>query len=154
MNTIGLCVMENDFGLDLEGIIKVIDAAEVIIVRFQVIEPRLLIDTRSHDLDGPMICLVPRAGSVEERFRSLKRMRPRFALPERIMSFHWPRHIATLESAGVWSRIYGRLAASGSREALERCDAALRELKALEREQTMIAIRGGDGFETIWQSGP
>jgi len=145
--------MENDFGIDIEGIIKVVDAADVVVVRFQVIEPRLLIDTRANDFDGPLICLVPRAGSVEERFRSLKRMRPRFALPERIMSFQWPRHIATLEAAGIWSRIYGRIAASGSREALERCDAVLRELKGLEREQTMLAIRGGEGFETIWELG-
>lgn len=145
--------MENDFGIDIEGILAVVDVADVIVVRFQVVEPRLLIDTRFNDLDGPMICLVPRAGSVEERFRSLKRMRPRFALPERIMSFQWPRHIATLEAAGIWPRIYGRLANSGSREALERCDAVLRELQALERAQTLVAVRGGDGFETMWERG-
>jgi hypothetical protein len=145
--------MENEFGIDLEGIMKVVDAAEVIVVRFQVIEPRLLIDTRFNDLDGPLICLVPRAGSAEERFRSLKRMRPRFALPDRIMSFQWPRHVATLETSGVWARIYGRIAASGSREALARCDAVFRELLEAERELTLTAVRGGDGFETIWKRG-
>jgi len=142
--------MENDFGLDLEDIFKVIDSAEVILVRFQIVEQRLLIDARRNSVEGPMMCLVPRAGSSEERFRSLKRLRPRFPVPDRIMSFQWPRQVRSLRASGVWERICGRLGdteADGS----ARCEEVFGELEKLEHEETYAAIRGGEGYETVWE---
>ena len=143
--------MANDFGPDLQDILNVISSADVLIVRFQIVEQRLLVDARHNQLDGPMICLVPRAKSVEERFQSLKRLRPRFAMPERIMSFWWPRHVASLHATGVWPRIRERLAESGFPEIGRRCDEVFRELALLELRETTAAIRGGDGFQTLWE---
>src|SRR5438094_9536021 len=114
--------MENDFGLDLQDIFTVIDTAEVIIVRLQLVEQRVLIDTRRSSIEGPMITLVPRAGSSEERFRGLKRLRPRFPIPDRIMSFQWPRQVGSLKASGVWDRIVHRLSDGGSDEILARCE--------------------------------
>src|SRR5438105_1267438 len=98
--------MSSDFGIDLDEIYQVIETAEVVIIRFQMpVDRRLLIDARSADGDPPVVRLVPRASSVEERFRSLKQLRPRLPLPDKIMSFQWPRHVRVLEEAGVWSRV-------------------------------------------------
>ena len=143
--------MENDFGLDLSDIFNVIDSGEVILVRFQLVERRLLIDTRRSAVEGPMITLVPRVGSSEERFRSLKRLRPRFALPERILSFQWPRQIRSLRSSGVWDRICRRLVEGGGDEVAAHCDEVYAQLERLEREETVAAIRGGEGYETVWE---
>jgi len=143
--------MEDDFGLDLEDIFKVIDSAEVILVRFQIVEQRLLIDARRNSTEGPMICLVPRAGSSEERFRSLKRLRPRFPSPERIMSFQWPRQLRSLRASGVWERICGRLGDTDADAGARRCEEVFAELEKLERDETYAAIRGGEGYETVWE---
>ena len=145
------CAMENNFGLDLDDIFNVIDHADVILVRFQIVEKRLLIDMRTNSTDGPMICLVPRATSSDERFRSLKRLRPRFPLPERIVSFQWPRQVASLAAVGVWERICGRMITAGSDEARVRCEEIYQEMVHLERRETIAAIRGGDGYETVWE---
>jgi hypothetical protein len=142
--------MENDFGLDLDDILAVIETAEVIIVRLQIVEQRILIDTRRSSVEGPMITLAPRAGSSEERFRSLKRMRPRFPAPDRIMSFQWPRQAASLKTSGVWDRIVRRLA-HGAPEMEGRCEEVFDELLKLERQETVAAIRGGEGYETVWE---
>jgi hypothetical protein len=142
--------MENDFGLELQDIFAVIDTAEVIIIRLQIVEQRVLIDARKSSVEGAMITLAPRAGSSEERFRSLKRMRPRFPAPDRIMSFQWPRQAASLKTSGVWERIVARLS-DGAPEMEQRCEEVFAELLKLERQETIAAIRGGEGYETVWE---
>lgn len=146
----GVWGMENNFGLDLDDIFNLLETAEVILVRFQLLEQRLLIDARRNALEGPLICMVPRAGSSEERFRSLKRLRPRFAAPDRIVSFQWPRQVGSLRASGVWDRIRGRLVQAEADETARRCDEVYAELERLEREETVAAIRGGEGYETVW----
>src|SRR3972149_3488150 len=103
----------DDYGLDIEEETRVIDAAEVLVVRFAILDKRLLIDSRTNENEGPLIVVVPKAGSVEERFKSLKKLRPRFPLPEKIMSFMWPRHIDTLRNSGVWGKIGRRMGSLG-----------------------------------------
>jgi hypothetical protein len=143
--------MENDFGLDVQEIMKVIDTAEVLVVRFAIIDKRLLVDARHNQAEGPLIKLVPRAGSVEERFRHLKQIRPRFPLPERIMSFMWPRHVELLQASGVWQRIVDRLSALGHDGTPGECEAVYRELLAEERAQVLAAIRGEEGYRSLWE---
>ncbi len=143
--------MESEFGLDLQEVRNVIDTADVVIVRFRILESRLLIDARSNGGDGPLIQLVPRAQSVEERFHSLKELRPHFPLPDKIMSFEWPKHIATLRDSGVWQHVEERLGNAGGGAARERARGVLTELLAAERREEIAAIRGGDGYQTLWQ---
>ena len=143
--------MENDFGLDAQEIMKVIDTAEVLIVRFAIIDKRLLVDARHNETEGPLIKLVPRADSVEDRFRHLKQVRPRFPLPERIMSFMWPRHVELLQTCGVWQRLVDRLKALGHDGTVEECEAVYRELLAEERAQVLAAIRGDEGYRSLWE---
>ncbi|MEX2247552.1 MAG: hypothetical protein WEC75_12805 [Dehalococcoidia bacterium] len=143
--------MKADFGIDLDEVRRVIDAADVLVVRFAVCDRRLLVDARTNAEEGPMLKVVPRAGSAEERFKSVEMLRPRFRVPERILTFHWPRHARALVDAGIWDHMARRLCASGFSDTAGQCDAALRELMDEERLVEMTAIRGGEGFQTIWE---
>ncbi len=144
--------MSNDFGLDLDEIFQVVETADVLIIRFQIIaDTRLLVDARSTEVDAPLIRLVPRAESVEDRFRGLKQLRPRFDLPDKIMSFRWPRHVSMLAETGVWDRIIQRMVDSGHESARSMCDHVWGELMASERREVFAAIRGGEGYQTLWE---
>jgi len=143
-------MMKADFGIDLNEVRRVIDAADVLVVRFSVTDRRLLVDARANDEYGPMIRVVPKAGSAEERFRSLKMLRPRFRVPERILTFHWPRHARALAESGVWDHLARRLVGMGWSDTAAQCDEAYRELLNEERLVEIAAIRGGEGFHTKW----
>lgn len=139
-----------EFGIDLDDVRRVIGTADVLIVRFVVTDRRLLIDSRTSEEQGPMIRVVPPAGSAEERFRSLKMLRPRFRAPERILTFNWPRHARAMQEAGIWSCLERRLGALGGADAARQCADALSELVEEERRVEIAAIRGGDSFHTKW----
>lgn len=143
--------MEDDFGLDLQEIMKVIDAADVLVVRFSIVDKRLLIDIRHNQDEGPLVKLVPRVDSVEERFRYLKQVRPRFLLPERIMTFMWPRHVEVLQTSGIWQHMVDRLTAQGHEGTAEECEAIFRQLLAEEKAQVVAAIRGEGGYHSLWE---
>ena len=143
--------MEDDFGLDLPEIMKVIDTAEVLVVRFSIVDERLLVDARRNEEQGPLIKLVPRVASVEERFRYLKQVRPRFPLPERIMTFMWPRHVEVLQTSGIWQHIVDKLVALGHAGTAEECEAVYRQLLAEEKAQVVAAIRGEGGYHSLWE---
>lgn len=141
----------DDFGLDMDEVTKVIESAQVLVVRFAIVDKRLLIDTRTNEKEGPFIGVVPKAGSVEERFKSLKRLRPRFPLPEKIMSFMWPRHMETFRNSGLWNRIEARLVSLGGDPLTQRCREVFDELIREEKMETLSAISGGEGYQSIWE---
>ena len=141
----------DDFGLDIEEVTKVIESAHVLVVRFAIVDKRLLIDTRTNDREGPFIAVVPKAGSIEERFKSLKKMRPRFSLPEKIMSFMWPRHMESFRNSGLWTRIESRLVSLGGDEMAQCCNEVFDALIREEKTEVLAAIRGGEGYQSLWQ---
>jgi hypothetical protein len=141
----------DEYGLDIDEVTRVIDTAEVLVIRFAILDKRLLIDSRTSEQEGPLITLVPRAGSVEERFKSLKRLRPRFPLPEKIMSFMWPRHIETFRESGLWEKIQSRMVSLGGEEMIGVCDAVFEQLAREERAEVLAAIRGGEGYQSLWE---
>jgi len=141
----------DDYGLDLDEVARVIDTAEVLVIRFAIVDSRLLIDARTNEQEGPVIAVVPKAGSVEERFKSLKKMRPRFPLPDKIMSFMWPRQMETFRSSGLWGKIEGRLVQLGGEQMTERCVQVFQELSRQERAEVLAAIRGGEGYQSLWE---
>jgi hypothetical protein len=142
--------MDNEYLLDLNEIIETVRSAEVITFRFVIVSQRLLVDGRCTEIDPPLVKLVPPAASVEERFRSLKRLRPRFRLPEKITSIWWPRYIDSLVDCGIWAALVERLADKGFPETVRRCEEVLQELKDLERSEVRSAIRG-EGYRPLWQ---
>ena len=141
----------DDFGLDMEEVTKVIESAQVLVVRFAIVDKRLLVDTRTNDREGPFIAVVPKAGSIEERFKSLKKMRPRFSLPEKIMSFMWPRHMETFRNSGLWTRIEARLVSLGGEAMAQRCNEVFDDLIREEKSEVLAAIRGGEGYQSLWE---
>ncbi|HKS92134.1 MAG TPA: hypothetical protein VJQ83_09420 [Tepidiformaceae bacterium] len=143
--------MTDEFGVDLDEVFHIIDVAEVIVMRFHLIEPRLLIDFRTKPGVLPFMRVVPRAQSVEDRFRSIKRLRPQFPFPDKVMSVHWPRSIPVLLASGVWQRLVDRISALGDDETTETCGRIIDELLASERREVSGAIRGADHYQTLWE---
>ena len=141
----------NDYGFDMDEVTQVIDTAEVLIVRFAILDKRLLIDARCNEQEGPIIAIVPRVGSVEERFKSLKKMRPRFSLPDKIMSFLWPRQMETFRSSGLWAKIEARMVSLGGEQMAEQCLEVFAELARQEKAEMLAAIRGGDTYQSLWE---
>ncbi len=84
---------------------RTIETADVVRIRFLLLDKRLLIDNRHNEFDGPLIKVVNRAGSSEESFRNLKRLRPRFPLPDKMTAIWWPKYVNTLYATGVWAAI-------------------------------------------------
>lgn len=142
--------MDNDFGLDIGEMVQTIRSAEVIAVRFVAIGQRLLMDFRATEIDGPMVKVVDPVRSIQERYESLKRLRPRFEPPEKIYAIWWPRFISSLDSTGIWPEVMKRVSEAGHADAVRRAADTLEELLLLERNLQRDAIRGSDAFRTLW----
>ena len=145
--------MENDYYFALDEVFQTVRTADVITFRFVVVGHRLLIDNRYTEIDAPLVKVVPRVSSAYERFRSLKQLRPRFHLPDKICAIWWPKRVEALVSSGVWSSIVDRVSAAGFAEAAARCEETLQELIDLERLEVRKAIQG-DGYRTLWERTP
>ncbi|HEY8172299.1 MAG TPA: hypothetical protein VIH21_04365 [Dehalococcoidia bacterium] len=141
--------MDNEYRLDFDEIMKTVRTAEVITFRFVTVPDRLLIDNRYSEIDAPLVKLVPRAASAEERFKSLKQLRPRFKLPNKISAIWWPRYVESLAESGIWDAVMKRISDAGFAEAAASCDDLLRELAIKERSEIGNAI-GGQGYRTLW----
>ena len=142
--------MTTEYGIDLEEVRRVIDAAEVLVVRFSITDRRLIVDARTSAEEGPMMRVVPPVSSGEERFRSVQVLRPRFRTPGRILTFQWPRHARAMEEAGVWDHLARRLVSLGWSDTAGMCDAAFAELVREEQRVEARAITGGEGFKALW----
>ncbi|MBI2766219.1 MAG: hypothetical protein HYX53_09940 [Chloroflexi bacterium] len=145
--------MDNDFSIDLSDISSTIRASEVVTLRFVAVGHRLLLDFRTTELDGPMVRVVEPVKSIEERYRSMRRLRPRFAPPEKIVAVWWPRFVHSLKTTGVWDEIMRRVSDTGHVDAVRNAEDALQALIELEAEQQHSAIRG-QGFKTLWSRSP
>jgi hypothetical protein len=143
-------MMDNDYVLNLDDILHTVQTAEVVRIRFLLLDKRLLIDNRYSEFEGPMVRTVQRAGSSEESFRNLKRMRPRFPLPDKMTAIWWPKYVNTLQSTGVWQAILQRIADTGYQDSMKQCEEVMSELLVLERQEIRNAI-SGEGFQTLWQ---
>jgi hypothetical protein len=139
--------VDDDLGVDLSEVLQVINTAEVFVVMFQIFERRLLVDTRHSESDPPLIRVVDRVRSSDERFRELMRLRPRFSAPERIIAFQWPRSVRTLVESGVWQAIADRLGSLGVSEAT--LLAVLHELQWEERTEEIKAVKGEEPYRTL-----
>jgi hypothetical protein len=139
--------VDDDLGVDLSEVLSVINTAEVFVVMFQIFERRLLVDTRHTDADPPLVRVVDRVRSSDERFRELMRLRPRFPAPERIVAFSWPRSVRTLMESGVWQAIQDRLGSLGVQE--NTLLAVLHELQWEERNEEIKAVKGVEPYRTL-----
>lgn len=143
--------MESSHEPDLEAIATVIDEAEVFVVRFALIDQRLLVDTRPNGEGDPYIKMVRPASSAEERYRFLQRERPGTALPEQITVFQWPRDVQAMKALGVWQHIEQRLIAVGGEQFAANVELAYSDARRYERADIVAAIQGNEGYETLWE---
>ena len=143
--------MIDEYGVDLDEVLRVIDTAEVLVVRLHLVEERLLVDFRTKPGSAPLITIVARAQSIEDRFRSIKKLRPSFPFPEKVMSFHWPRTMPVLLASGVWQHLADRITSIGGTESMEACAKVMELLLAKERVEVQAAIRGAEHYQTLWQ---
>ncbi|RLT27037.1 MAG: hypothetical protein DWI48_04655 [Chloroflexi bacterium] len=141
-----------DFGVDIEEMGHVFDEADVVIVRFHVIGQRLLLDMRPGGTgDLPLIRLVPPVNGAEERYRYLQAERPRMPLPDHITVVAWPRYVQVMQDTGLWQCIVDRLVREAGDTMLPYAEEAYRDVRAAERAEVAAAIRGGEGYESLWE---
>ena len=145
--------MDNDFNIDLVEIASTVRTNDVIAIRFVAVGQRLLPDFRTTEIDGPLVRVVDPVKSVEERYRNLRKLRPRFGPPERIVAIWWPRFASSLETTGVWKEVMERVSESGHVDSVRAAEDTLAELIQMERAQQKDAVRG-DGFRTLWSASP
>ncbi len=144
--------MDAEFRFDLAEIRSGIQSAQVIGLYFPLLRRTLLIDLRSNDADGPMLKVVPMAGSVEERFQSLKKLRPRFPRPESITLIPWPKYVVSLANLEILDLLRSRFANEGFPDLDRQLAAAYEELLAAERSEIRDAITGGESYRTLWDA--
>jgi hypothetical protein len=142
-------MMDNEYRLDYGEILKTVRGADVVLFRFVTLPQRLLIDNRTSAMEGPLLKIVPRAKDAEDRFRSLKVLRPRFRLPPKINAVWWPRNVDRLVDDGIWEAMVKRLASADHDLISGDPQAVLNELRRLERAELANAI-GGEGYRTLW----
>jgi hypothetical protein len=142
--------MDSDYELDLGEVRRHLNETQVVGFFFPFLRLTLLLDTRSNAADPPMAVVVPMVQSVEERIRTLRRLRPRFPRPESMTLIPWPKFVGSLERMGVWDLVEKRMAVVGGDVLIERCRLAFKELARAERKQVVSAITGA-GYETMWE---
>ncbi len=143
--------MDAEYHFDVGEILDSIDKADVISLFFPLIRRTLLVDLRTNETEGPLMQVVPMANTVDERFRSLRNMRPRFARPESITLIPWPKYTRSLAALGVLDRLASRFARSGFSDLVDRLPALIRELAQAERIEVANAITGTE-YQTLWES--
>mgnify|MGYP001614758749 CR=1 FL=1 len=141
--------MDGDFRIDLGELLDNIDTAEVICIYFPVLHKTILMDTRFTDEDPPMVKIVPTADSIEERFHTLRRLRPRFPRPNSITVVPWPKYAQSLVELGIWQRVLKRFVHTGHKEAVQACNQVLTEVYQLERDE-LFAVIQGENYHTVW----
>ena len=143
--------MEGNFLFEIDEVLRNVQEAEVMSIFFPSFRRALIIDTRSNTDDGPMVRLMPMASSPQDRVRSIRKLRPGFPRLQNLTLIPWQRYVDSLVNLGVWEKIVKRIEESGDPKATQACDAALNELRRLERQELVAAI-SGDNYQTIWSA--
>jgi hypothetical protein len=142
-----------DFQLDLTEMANSLDTADVVALYFPLLRKTLIIDSRSSAVDAPMVKIVEMVATPEERFRSLRRMRPRFPRPESLTLIPWPKYVQSLVSLGMWEHVVARFVNLGFPDTVRECEACLEELTALEKQEITRAL-SGENYKSLWESKP
>ena len=146
--------MNGDFRVDMDEISRNIQRAEIVCLYFPLLRKTLVVDLRTDVEDPPIVRLMPMANSIEERVRSLRKLRPRFPQPEKVAILPWPKYVDSLVRLGIWDMLVERCASTGDRSSVKSCSDVLDELRSLEQAE-LAAVITGEQYHTIWKaSGP
>ena len=145
--------MDFDFQLDLAEMANSLDTADVVALYFPLLRKTLIIDARSSAVDAPMAKIVEMVATPEERFRSLRQLRPRFPRPDSLALIPWPKYVRSLVTLGMWEHIVDRFVNAGFPDTVRECEACLEELATLEKEEIERAL-SGENYKSLWESKP
>ena len=139
---------ENGVLVDFEEINKLVDTADVFTVGFATFPERLIVDTRSNEIETPMVQVVEPARSARDRLNWLNRRRPSLGLPG---SLQLLRLAALAQLHGAVRRL-GRIRSRverGDPQVQVQCDLAIKQLLNLDHEATLAILRGEHAL-TLW----
>ena len=142
--------MDAEYEINLAALQEVVDQADVFVIRFDRIEQRLLVDARQNDAGEVFVRLVPPVNSGRERYRFLEQARLGMPAPEQITVFQWRQSVQVMKNVGLWQHLEDRFFGLGGEEAASQVEAAFAETVRLEQGEVVGAIRGTEGWETIW----
>jgi hypothetical protein len=141
--------MDGDFRLDIEDVAKKVNTSEVLLIYFPLLRMTLLVDTRFNENCSPLVAVMPMASSIEDRFRSLRKLRPYLGRPKGVSLVAWTRYAESLVRLGIWDMLIQRFVDSGHRDTILECEEALEEIYTLELEEISSVITG-DNYHTLW----
>lgn len=130
-----------------------ISEAEIITIFFPLLRRALVIDTR-HEISSPhMIKIMPQVSSMEERIRSIEKLRPRFGKVGSILGIPWMKSVRSLREQGVTGRLVSRLARADMQHSAAEAaiNSAVEQLWKLERIGFVRMIEG-EGYVTLWET--
>lgn len=143
---------DNGIAIDLEALDDAVDDADLIVVAFEFWPERLLIDMREdvHRHTPPLIEIVEPVGGVAERNLWLSARRPGISPPEQFLFFTWPHSVTFLSRSMLPVLVARRLQAEQGLDVRDALQDVFEELAVLERREARAAVRGGEGYETVW----
>lgn len=141
--------MDQEFRIDLAEVRQNVQRAEVVTVHFPYFRKTLLLDARTSANEGPMAKIRPAAGSIDDRIKDLRGLRPRFGRPESITYIPWPKFVASLKEIGVWDVTVDRMVAAGGHQIEQEMERLYRSLRRDEWNEFRNAI-AGKGYKSIW----
>lgn len=141
---------ENGIELDPERVNQILRQADVLTIAFPLFPERVLFDTRTNGVDGPLIAVVEPVASVEERYLWLGKHRSGFGAPEAFSFFAWPHTVRSLVERDILAPLRERLV-SASPDAAGVFDEVMGRLRERERIAIRDAIVGEDPWRTLWE---
>lgn len=147
--------MTNDNGLtlDIDALIEAAAETDVLVIGFDFMAERIVVDFRadSRERSLPLMELAPPMADAQERVAWLAQRRPALASPDRFLFFVWPHSIRTLADSPVIDQILLRLREEHGVDYRAACTRVIADVRRAEHAERLAAIRGTDGFETLWE---
>jgi hypothetical protein len=135
-------MLDNVYRWNVHTVLRNMHEAQVISLFLPYLGRALIIDLRCDEAEGPLITIDALVSGPKERLDSLRRLRPRFDLPDNITLAPWLGSVSKLGSSGALADVAQRLEKMGRPEAKSDLDRAYQELLRLEREEILALIRG------------
>ncbi len=135
----------------LSQVLSGISEAEVVTIFFPLLRRAMVIDARTDDQNAFMVKVMPQVNSMEERIRSIEKLRPQLGKVRSILGVPWMKSVRRLDEHGVTRMLVDKLVSAGATygEADEAVQGAANQLWRLEKMAFVRMIRG-EGFSTLW----
>ena len=141
---------EDGLAIDMDAATQAMDESDVLVLGFDVCPERLLFDLRVDETTPPLVEVVGPLASAQERVVWLNARRPALQPPDSFVFFVWPNSIDHLEHSKMIERAVDRVHREQGVDITGDIEHALREVREHEGDDLMRAMRGGEGYETLW----